>query len=325
MGLLGSTSKQLVLLFYHVLQATVYLYKYFVTLIIISQCVLTMIIIEAYVHIRGDKSDKYQDWQWRLMQTIFVKSKRKNRHKRRLKSNNSGSRGFRRLVTILSAGHQLMAMSNIINKPSVGHDYVNKNMCDTDSFAIKIDNCCTQTMSGYRSDFIETTMKLITGQQVIGFGKTKNEITHIGTVKWNIYDDNGMYHTLIIPNVFYVPDCEVRLLSPQHWAQELKDAIPKPDGTVCITYSDRVELKWNQQKYIKTVLLEPKHNNVATMWSAGNMTNYNKFKNVSKRIAMTFDSEVNEQQVPKEDVYQQQSDCDKFEHHIPRRQWYIKN
>jgi hypothetical protein len=157
-------------------------------------------------------------------------------------------------------------------------------------------------------------MKSILGQQVVGFGKTRSDITHIGTVKWNIYDDNGMYHTLNIPNVYCVPGCEVQLLSPQHWAQELNDSNPKPDGTICTTYRVQVELKWQQQKYVKTILLEPKRNNVATMWSAGNMTKYNKFTNVSKRIAMTFESEIKEQEIPTEEIYQQQSDWDKFAH-----------
>jgi Reverse transcriptase (RNA-dependent DNA polymerase) len=273
-----------------------------------------MVIIESYMHICDDRSTKYQNWQWKLLQSLFVKSKRKNRRRHRLKLNNPGSRGMRRLITILSAGHQLMAMSNVINKPSIDIDNAYNHMNDTDSFAIKIDNCCTQTMSGYRSDFIESTIKSISGQQVVGFGKTKSDITHIGTVRWNIYDDSGMFHTLNIPNVYYVPNCEVRLLSPQHWAQELNDSNPKPDGTVCITYRDRVVLKWNQQMYTKTILLEPKHKNIATMWSVGDATKYNKFKNISKRIAMTFDSEVKEEEIPTEDIYQQKSDWDKFVH-----------
>jgi hypothetical protein len=149
MSLLGSASKQLVILLYQVIQVPVHLYQYFMNILIIAHCVLTMIAIESYMHICGDRSDKCQNWLSRLLQVIFVKSKRKNQRRIQLKSNNIGLRGFRRLVTILSAGHQLMAMSNIINKPLVEIKDVKKNMYDTDSFAIKIDNCCTQAMSGY--------------------------------------------------------------------------------------------------------------------------------------------------------------------------------
>jgi hypothetical protein len=172
MSLLGSASKQLVILLYQVIQVPIYLYQYLMNILIISHCVLTMIMIESYMHICGDRSDKCQNWQWKLMQVIFVKSKKNNRQRIQLKSNSTGSRGFRRLVTILSAGHQLLAMSNIINKPSVELEDMGKNMCGTDSFAFKSNNCCTQTMSGYQSDCVESTMKSITGQQVVGFGKT---------------------------------------------------------------------------------------------------------------------------------------------------------
>ena len=41
---------------------------------------------------------------------------------------------------------------------------------DTDSVPIKIDNCCTQTMSGYISDFIPSTLKEVNDRYVNGFG-----------------------------------------------------------------------------------------------------------------------------------------------------------
>jgi hypothetical protein len=137
------------------------IYQYFKTLIIVTQCVLTMICIESYMHIFGDNSDKCQQWQWELLNGIFVKSKKKSRYKRRLGMGSIRSNRFKRILVIMAAGHQMMAMSNIINKNKIepvnndGYSY------DTDRFPIKIDNCCTQTMSGYRSDFIETSLKSV--------------------------------------------------------------------------------------------------------------------------------------------------------------------
>jgi hypothetical protein len=40
----------------------------------------------------------------------------------------------------------------------------------------------------------------------------------IGTVQWNIQDDKGKMHTITLPGTYYIPDAEIRMLSPQHWA-----------------------------------------------------------------------------------------------------------
>jgi hypothetical protein len=248
------------------MQVPLCLYQYFVNLFIVTQCVITMVIIKSHMHICGDNSIKCQQWQWSLMSYIFVKNKKKNRFKRRLGFDSIQSSRFKRLLVVMSASHQMMAMSNIVNNSKVAVNNTSKYSYDTDSFPIKIDNCCTQTMSGYQSNFIESTLK---STKVVGFGTTKRKITHIGTIKWDIYNDNGMLHALIIPNAYQVPGCEVRLLSPQHWSQELHDTSPKPDGTTYTTYWDRVKLRRSQQKYLKTIEIDPKLNNVATMWSAG--------------------------------------------------------
>jgi hypothetical protein len=94
---------------------------------------------------------------------------------------------------------------------------------DTDSVPVKIDNCCTQTMSGYLEDFIPSTLNKVSNKHVHGFAKTRSVITHQGTVRWGITDDMGKRHYIHIPNLYYVPGCELRLLSPQHWSQEAED------------------------------------------------------------------------------------------------------
>ena len=42
-----------------------------------------------------------------------------------------------------------------------------------------------------------------------------------GILKWTWSDENGKLHTFRIPNSYYDPNGS-RLLSPQHWSQELK-------------------------------------------------------------------------------------------------------
>jgi hypothetical protein len=46
----------------------------------------------------------------------------------------------------------------------------------------------------------------------------------IGTITWKWLDDEGKSHKFVIPKLFYVPSANVRLFSPQHWAQTQKDA-----------------------------------------------------------------------------------------------------
>jgi hypothetical protein len=111
---------------------------------------------------------------------------------------------------------------------------------ETDSVPVKIDNCCTQSMSGFESDFMHGTLKQLHNVHVYGFADTRKPITHKGTIQWTITDDQGQEHKVCIPNSYYVPDCNARLLSPQHWAQQLNDNYPKKDGTVCTTYHDRI-------------------------------------------------------------------------------------
>jgi hypothetical protein len=87
--------------------------------------------------------------------------------------------------------------------------YSNAVRFDTDSYPIKIDNCCTQTMSGLEEDFISSTLVSINGKHVIGFANTKTTITHEGIVEWRITDDNGVAHNINIPNSYLVPGCGI--------------------------------------------------------------------------------------------------------------------
>jgi hypothetical protein len=102
---------------------------------------------------------------------------------------------------------------------------------ESESVPIKVDNCCTQSIAGYLVDFIPGTTKTVENKQVRGFGNTINKITHQGMIRWKVYDDTGKDHNIVVPDSYYVPDCEIRLLSPQHWAQELNDNYPVRDGT----------------------------------------------------------------------------------------------
>jgi hypothetical protein len=96
----------------------------------------------------------------------------------------------------------------------------------TDSFPVKVDNCASRTMSYCCSDFIQSSMRKVTQKGVRGFGKTITPITHIGTIRWQIYDVNGRHHRIEIPNSYYVPAVSTRQLSPQQWSQQAGDTYP---------------------------------------------------------------------------------------------------
>jgi Reverse transcriptase (RNA-dependent DNA polymerase)/GAG-pre-integrase domain len=138
---------------------------------------------------------------------------------------------------------------------------------DTDSSPIKIDNCSSRSMSFSRSDFISGTLKPVQNMKVTGYSGAKVPITHKGTIRWYIADDNGTTQALVIPNSFYVPSSTTRLLSPQHFAQQANDHHPIRRGTWCATYDDSIQLQWKQRTYSLTAKLDPESSNVATIWT----------------------------------------------------------
>ncbi len=93
----------------------------------------------------------------------------------------------------------------------------------------------------------------------------------VGTVKWKIKDDNGKVHNFILPNTYYSPSVETRLLSPQHWAQTRK----KGRDSYCVTYHDAIIMGWNKDKYQITAPLDNrKHRNVEVVRSASGIKKY---------------------------------------------------
>jgi hypothetical protein len=158
-----------------------------------------------------------------------------------------------------------IALSSDTNNQNAGHITVR---WDSDSYPIKIDNCCTKSISFDIKDFEQNSLQDAENKQVSGFvANTTTPILKTGTIIWNILDDMGVPRKIKIPNSYYVPGGTSRLLSPQHWAQEAQDHYPVPHGTSCITTSEAVILKWDQAQYTKTIYLNPNGNNVGTLWT----------------------------------------------------------
>ena len=123
---------------------------------------------------------------------------------------------------------------------------------DTDSGTCGIDNRASASMSPHKSDF---QGELFEEKRVIrGFEGAKVYTIYKGTLLLPIEDDEGRIDQVEIPNSYYVPSCPYRIISPQHWAQEVQDSTE--DGTGCITYSDRAILFWNGGTRKKTVQID---------------------------------------------------------------------
>jgi hypothetical protein len=144
---------------------------------------------------------------------------------------------------------------------------------DDGAYDIIIDNGASRSITNDLGDFVGNSKPI--NIQIIGANATSNA-TLIGTVKWCIEDDDGVKHDISIPNTVYSAGTSNKLLSPQHWAQEVKDKHPNKNGTCCATLEDRVILFWNQQQYKRTAYLVPETSNVGVIRSAHNPTVYAK-------------------------------------------------
>lgn len=117
---------------------------------------------------------------------------------------------------------------------------------DTDSYEILVDNCCSKSITNSLDDFIQPPKP---SQMTIKGFNGATAPTCVGTVKWHMQDDKGKLHTIVLPETYYSPKVQTRLLSPQHWAQVARR------GTKCTTYHDKIILSWERGKYTKTVPL----------------------------------------------------------------------
>lgn len=138
--------------------------------------------------------------------------------------------------------------------------YENSIAFDTDSGPVGIDNRCTACISHRIEDFEGQLVD--SNRSIKGFGGTRTKNIKMGTIKWKWLDDEGQEHKFLIPKSYYVPDGNVRLLSPQHWGQAMRKDKKPLSGTGSETVHNKVTLFWNQRKNRLTVPLGT--SNVAT-------------------------------------------------------------
>jgi hypothetical protein len=165
----------------------------------------------------------------------------------------------------------LLAFTAVAMQASGSGGYDNMAMFDTDSSQIGVHNRCTGCISHKIEDFEGPLIK--SNQSIKGFGGTRTANIMIGTIVWKWQDDNGAVHKFIIPKSFYMKEGNVRLLSPQHWAQTQKDAKPQQGSE---TVGDKVTLFWKQRKHKLTITFN-RYNNVTTFNLAAGYTKFMAF------------------------------------------------
>ena len=85
---------------------------------------------------------------------------------------------------------------------------------DTDSYDILVDNCCSQSITNNLQDYIKPPR--LSDMRIKGFNGNTTK-TRVGTVRWRIHDDEGRIHCILLPNTYYSPHAESRLLRPGMW------------------------------------------------------------------------------------------------------------
>lgn len=155
---------------------------------------------------------------------------------------------------------QLLAFWAVAMTASTNNDQARSVHFDTDSGEVGIDNRCSGCISSFIDDFEGPLEE--SGRIIKGFGETKTRNIMMCTLVWSWLDDGEMEHKFRIPKSFYVKTTEpTRLLSPQHWAQQLKS---NGDGKAKEVTDDRTcTLFWNDGDSRLTAPLDSK-TNVAT-------------------------------------------------------------
>ena len=146
---------------------------------------------------------------------------------------------------------------------------------DTNTKPIGVDNRCSDCISPYIEDFIGPLEDM--NKSIKGFAGARTNNPKTGTLWWQRSDDSGKMHTFEIPHSYYVPGCELRLLSPQHWAQ-IQSHVDR--ATIrCTTSLTNVYLRWTKgdENYELTLPLNKRGSNVGTLYSHPGYNKYDLF------------------------------------------------
>ena len=112
-----------------------------------------------------------------------------------------------------------------------------------------------------------------------------------------------------MPNTYYIAASPTRILSPQHFAQQMQDHKPHAEGTGCTTTSMAIVLLWDQRKFTKTVKLDPNLNIAMTNTGPG-VKHYKTDLMNQERMSNQNASVVETHIIPEDDSIKDKDDDD---------------
>ena len=158
--------------------------------------------------------------------------------------------------------HPLLCLTSLILNPATMSQYdgiPDLATFDTDSLDFGIDNRCSACISNVREHFVGDLLE--SNKVIKGYGGARIHNVWSGTMQLKIANDNGLVKTFTIPNSYYAPNGDARLLSPQHWAQAMRKSQRPFNGIAPEqTFHNRIVLSWGKSH--KTIPLDEL--NVAT-------------------------------------------------------------
>jgi hypothetical protein len=121
-------------------------------------CIPMGLATTTYMHLMSDNTGQAQSILDKLHRYPYIRPRVKfKKHQRRRRICITYPKVLYTILKFMFIGYQAIAYTtNIVSDTDldeVAFAYNNSIRFDTDSFPIKIDNCCTQTMSGYKTDF----------------------------------------------------------------------------------------------------------------------------------------------------------------------------
>ena len=152
----------------------------------------------------------------RLDVWINTGAKRNRKQHRKWKTRNNKQKWHNKIW--LSKGHCNMHMMSTHFK-----DNLQRNSFDSDSQPHMFDDGASTSITNGLQDFtIKPTPIMRKVKGIAGSAKA----TYCRTVKWKIEDNNNIIHMFTIPNTYYIANAPTRILSPQHFAQQMQDHKP---------------------------------------------------------------------------------------------------
>jgi hypothetical protein len=173
-------------------------------------------------------------------------------------------------IGFIRADMEMLAQEAILAHQAKVRDTQADFVIDSDSKRVGVDNRASAYISGDISDF---DGPMVDSHKVVrGFGGIRVKGIQQGTAVLRIEDDEGRVHRIKLRNSYYVPGSKDRLLSPQHFAQQMKRQSKGPATET--TDDEKVVLTWGRDGCYKlTVPLDPV-TNVATLRTAPSYENF---------------------------------------------------